>query len=304
MPDTGIITTGSHPKALWPGVKRWFGVGYGEHSEEYRVLFDIINSSQNYEEDVQANPFGLVPQKNEGTGVTYTGQTQGWTKRYVHIAYSLGFIVTYEEMKDNLYEKLANSRAKALGFAFRQTKETVAANVYNRAFNASYTGGDGSALCVSTHSTRVGSQSNIITAADISEQAIEDMITAIMGATDERGNKIMLMPQTLLVARQDWFEANRILKSVLQNDTANNATNVLKATNALPGGISMNHFFTDADAWFIKTNCPDGMTMFQRDSYPLKRDNDFDTDNAKAKAYDRYSVGWTDWRGVYGSAGA
>jgi len=300
-----VIYTGSHPKALWPGVKAWFGVGYGEHPEEYRELFDIESSSQNFEEDVQMKAFGLMPVKREGTATTYTGQTQGWISRYTHIAYSMGFIVTYEELKDNLYEKLASSRAKALGFSKRQTKETIAANVYNRAFTSGYTGGDGSILCVTTHSTEAGNQSNALNpAADISEVALEDMIIQVMGMVDDKNNKIALQPQSLIVPRQLWFEANRILKSTLQNDSANNAMNVLKSTSALPGGIKVNHYFTDTDAYFIKTNCPDGMKCYQRDSFDLKRDNDFDTDSAKAKVYDRFSFGWTDWRGVLGSSGA
>ena len=299
-----IIMTGNHPKALWPGIKAWFGVGYGELAEEYRDLFSVETSNQHYEEDVQLSGFGLMPVKNEGTSTTYTGQTQGYVSRYTHVAYSMGFIVTYEEIKDNLYEKVAGSRSKALGFSKRQTKENVAANVYNRAFDTGYTGGDASVLACTTHASAVGSQSNILaTAADISETSIEDLCIQIMGATDYKGLKIALMAQSLLVARQNWFEANRILKSTLTNETSNNAINVLKSTNALPGGIKVNHYFSDADAYFIRTNCPDGMKMYQRDAYDLQQDNDFDTDNAKAKTYDRYSCGWSDWRGVYASPG-
>ena len=300
-----VIMTGNHPKALWPGVKAWFGVGYGEHSEEYRDLFNVESSGQNYEEDVQLSGFGLMPVKREGSSTTYTGQVQGYLSRYTHVAYSMGFIVTYEELKDNLYAKVAGSRAKALGFSKRQTKENVAANVYNRAFSSSYTGGDGKELCATDHPSAAGSQQNeLTTAADISEVALEDLLILIMGATDEKGLKIALMGQRLIVPRQLWFEANRILKSTLQNDSANNAANVLKMTGALPGGIKVNHYLTDADAFFIRTNAPDAMKMYQRDSYDLKRDNDFDTDNAKAKTYMRFSVGWSDWRGVFASPGA
>lgn len=301
----GVITTGNHPKALWPGVKAWFGQGYGMHPEEYLELFEKVDSQKNYEEDVQLTGFGLAGVKGEGSPVTYTTQTQGWLARYVHVAYSLGYIVTYEELKDGLYAQVSRGRAKALGFSMRQTKENVAANVYNRAFNSSYAGGDGTELCSTSHSTQNGNQSNHLTvAADMSEAAIEDMIIQIMGATDEKGLKISLMPMSLHVPRQLWFEANRILKSTLQNDTANNASNVLKATNALPQGIKVNHYFSDADAWFLRTNCPEGMKCYQRDKYDVKQDNDFDTDNAKTKSYDRYSFGWTDWRGVFGSPGA
>ena len=298
-----VITTGNHPKALWPGVKAWFGVGYGEHPEEYKDLFTIETSTQAYEEDVQLKGFGLLQRKNEGSPVTYAGQTQGFVSRYTHIAWALGFIVTYEELLNNLYAKVAGSRAKALGFSKRQTKENVAANVYNRAFTSTYSGGDGQELCSEDHPCASGTQSNYY-AADISEQTLEEMDRMVMDMTDDSGLKISLMSQTLIVPTELWYEANRILKSVLTPETSNNAANVLKMTNAFPGGIKLNHYLTDADAFFIRTNCPDGMKMYQRHSYDLKQDNDFDTDTAKAKTYDYYSVGWSDFRGVVGSPGA
>jgi len=300
-----VIFTGNHPKALWPGVKAWFGVGYGEHPEEYRDLFDIETSGQAWEEDVQMKGFGLMPIKREGDSTTYQGQTQGYVSRYTHVAYSLGFIVTYEELKDNLYAKVAGSRAKALGFSKRQTKENIAANVYNRHATAGYTGGDGVVLLSASHPSAAGNWSNILSpAADISETSLEDLCIQIMGATDDNGLKIALQPASLLVPRQLWFEANRILKSTLQNDSANNALNVLRSTSALPGGIKVNHYFTDADAFFVRTNSPEGMKGYQRDSFDLQKDNDFDTSNAKAKTYDRYSFGWSDPRGLFGSPGA
>ena len=300
-----VIFTGNHPRALWPGVKAWFGVGYGEHPEEYRDLFDIETSGQAWEEDVQMRGFGLMPIKREGDSTTYQGQTQGYVSRYTHVAYSLGFIVTYEELKDNLYAKVAGSRAKALGFSKRQTKENIAANVYNRHATAGYTGGDGVVLLSASHPSAAGNWSNILSpAADISETSLEDLCIQIMGATDDNGLKIALQPASLLVPRQLWFEANRILKSTLQNDSANNALNVLRSTSALPGGIKVNHYFTDADAFFVRTNSPEGMKGYQRDSFDLKKDNDFDTDNAKAKTYDRFTFGWSDPRGLFGSPGA
>jgi hypothetical protein len=295
-----VIYTGNHPKALWPGVKAWFGVGYGEHSSEWRDLFETATSTQAWEEDVEMSGMGLMPIKREGASTTYTGQTQGPVSRYTHVAYSMGFIVTYEELLNNLYEKVAGSRAKALGFSKRQTKEYVGANVYNRSEAAAYTGGDGSVLCVTSHPSAVGSQSNTLaTPADISEASLEDVCIQIMGATDYQGLKIALQPRSLHVHRNDWFEANRILKSTLQSNSANNDLNVLKSTNAIPGGININHYFSDADTFFIRTNCPDSMKCYQRHSFDLKRDNDFDTQNAKAMTYDYYSFGWSDWRGVY-----
>lgn len=301
----GVITTGNHPKALWPGVKAWWGRQYDEHQEEFVDLFDADTSTKNYEEDVQVTGFGMAPVKAEGASVQYDSETQGITSRYTHVAYALGYIVTREELDDNMYEVVSKRRAQALAFSMRQTKETVAANVYNRAFTAAYSGGDGKELLATDHPTLSGDQSNeLATAADFSEASLEDLIIQIMGATNERGLKISLMPRCLIVPRQTWFEANRVLKSTLQNDTANNAINALKATNALPEGIKVNHYLSDQDAWFVRTNAPRGMLHYQRTPIEFTQDNDFDTENAKAKNYERYSFGWTDFRGLYGSPGA
>lgn len=301
----GVITTGNHPKALWPGIKAWWGRSYDEHVVEYTDLFDTDSSERAYEEDVQVTGFGLAPVKAEGAAVSYDSESQGYVSRYVHVAYALGYIVTYEELSDNLYETVSRRRAQALAFSMRQTKENVAANVYNRAFNSSFTGGDGKELLATDHPTLSGDQSNeLSTAADLSEASIEDLIIQIMGATNDRGLKISLMPRKLIVPRQLWFEANRILGSVLQNDTANNAVNALRSTNALPEGVCVNHYLTDQDAWFIRTNVPRGMLHYQREGASFAQDNDFDTSNAKAKSYERYSFGHTDWRGLFGSPGA
>ena len=300
-----VITSGAHPKALWPGVKAWWGRSYNEHTVEYTDLFDMDTSGQQYEEDVQVTGFGLAPVKAVGASVSYDTEVQGYVSRYTHVAYALGFIVTHEEIQDNLYEVVGKRRAQALAFSMRQTKENVGANVYNRAFNSSFTFGDGKELIATDHPTLSGDQSNhLTTAADLSEASLEDMIIQIMGATNDRGLKVSLMPKSLHVPRQLWFEANRILKSTLQNDTANNAVNVLKATNALPGGIKVNHYFNDPDAWFLRTNAPRGQIAYTREGISFDQDNDFDTKNAKAKNYERYSFGSTNFRGVYGSPGA
>ena len=301
----GIITTGVHPKALWPGIKAWWGRAYDEHQPEWSDLYDEDTSEQNYEEDVQITGFGLAPKKFEGQGVSYDSEVQGFVSRYTHIAYGLGYIVTREELDDNLYEKVSKTRAQALAFSFRQTKENVAANVYNRAFNAAFLGGDGVSLCNVAHpNTSGGTWSNKLAIdADLSELALEDLIVQIMGATNDRGLLISLMPKSLHVPRQEWFNANRILKSVYQSGTANNDINVLKATNAIPNGIKINHYFSAAHAWFIRTNVQNGMKYYSRKAIMFDQDNDFDTMNAKAKSYERYSLGWTDPRGVYGSNG-
>lgn len=301
----GTITTGNHPKALWPGVKAWFGRSYNEHTPEYPDLFEMDTSERSYEEDVELTGFGLAPVKPEGGGVSYDSETQGYIARYTHVAYALGYICTYEELQDNLYEVVSKRRAQALAFSARQTKENVHANVYNRAFNSSFTFGDGKELLATDHPSLAGPWSNELSpAADLSEASLEDLCIQIMGARNSRGLKISLMPKALIVPRQLWFEANRILKSTLQNDTANNALNVLKSTNAIPGGIKVNHYLTDQDAFFMRTNAPRGMIRYQREEYSFFRDNDFNTRNALSAFYERYSAGATDPRGLYGSSGA
>src|SRR4051812_14102798 len=225
-----VITTGNHPKSLWPGVAAWFGRQYDEYEAQYTKLFDTETSEKNYEEDVQVTGFGLASLKTEGAGITYDTETQGFTKRYTNLTYASGYIVTREEMEDSQYETVSKRRAQALAFAARQTKENVCANVYNRAFNTSYTGGDGKRWLTTDHPSIAGDWSNVLaTAADLSESSLEDMIIQIMGASNDRGMRISLQPKTLIVHRNDWFNANRILKSTLQNDTSNNAINALKA---------------------------------------------------------------------------
>jgi hypothetical protein len=301
----GIIVTGNHPKALWPGIKAWWGRTYNEHAVEYTDLFDMDSSKQNYEEDVQVTGFGLAPVKPQSMSVQYDTESQGYLSRYTHVVYALGYMVSREELEDNLYAVVSKRRAQALAFSMRQTKENVGANVWNRAYTAAVVGGDAESLIGNAHPSKSGNQSNLLAvASDVSEAAIEDLIIMIMGAVNDRGLKISLMPQSLHVHRSDWFEANRILKSVLQNDTALNAINVLKSTNALPKGIKVNHYFSESDAWFIRTNAPRGLICYQRRAVEFTQDNDFDTENAKAKNTERYSFGWTDWRALYGSPGA
>lgn len=300
-----VITTGLHPKALWPGVKAWFGQSYKENPLEYPMIFKKTTSDKAYEEYVESTGFGLAPVKTQGGSVSYTSDSQGYIARLTNVTIALGYIVTMEELEDNLYETVSKSRSKKLAFSMRQTKEYIGANIINRKTNGSYLMGDGVVLLSASHPTKDGTQSNILSpAADLSETAIEDLTTQIMGAKNSVGLIINLMPDKLLVPRQLWFEANRILKSALQNDTANNAVNVLKATNALPGGIVMNHFLTDSDAWDILTNCPDSLMYQERRALKFSQDNDFDTENAKAKAVERYQFGVGDWRGIFGTVGA
>lgn len=303
----GVINTGSHPKLLWPGVYATWGQVYEEHAKEYEDLYDIRNSDKAYEQAVEVTPFGLAPVKPQGSPVTYDSEIQGSVTTYQHIAYALGYIVTFEELRDNLYKEVATRRARGNAFSMNQTIETVAAFLYNNAFSSTYyTTGDGQALISASHTSPLGGTfSNALSpSADLEEASIEDLTIQIMLATNDAGNKISIMPESLHVSAYEWYNANRILQSVLQSNTANNNINVLKATNALPKGIKMNHYFTTPGAWFIRTNCPEGMTMFWRDKPMFDQDNDFDTKNAKAASYMRFSVGATDPRGIYGSAGA
>ena len=303
----GLITTASHPKALWPGVKQWWGQTYDEHQVEYTDLFDSETSTQNYEEDVQLTGFGLVQQKPEGSGVLYDSEVQGFTTRYTHIAYALGYIVTKEELDDNLYETVSRKRAAALAMSFRQTKENVAANVYNRAFNGSYVGGDNVSLANTAHpNTSGGTWANRPTVdVDLSEAALEDALIAIMGLQNDRGLLINIMPKTLIIPRQQVFNAQRILHSSYQTGNANNDINVIKSGNYIPGGFKVNHYLTSPNAWFIRNTIPGktGMKYYERVGMQFDQDNDFDTMNAKAKGYERYSFGWSDPRAIWGVNG-
>ena len=301
-----VITTGNHPKALWPGVKAWWGMKYTEHDKEYPYLATEVDSTKAYEEDVQTTGFGLVPQKNQGDAIAYDTHQQGYVSRYTNVSYGMGYIVTMEEREDNQYEAVSRARTEGLAFSTNQTIETVMANVYNRAFNSSYTGGDGLEMISTAHTNTTGGtwSNELTTAADLSEAALEDLCIQIMQAENDRGLAIALRPNTLLVPPNEWFNANRILKSTLQSDSANNAINALRATNALPGGIRVNHYFTDTDAWFIRTMCPNGVKLQWRKKPVFDMDNDFDTENAKAKVIFRFVPGWTDPRDVFGSSGA
>lgn len=300
-----VITTGNNPKLLWPGLNAIWGRDYEEYRKEYTDLFDTESSDMNYEEEVEMTGFGLAPVKPQGQATVFDTDTQGTVNRYTHVAYGLGFVVTREERDDNLYEKKAIERTQQLAFSFRQTRENVGANIYNRAFNTSYTYGDGQPLLSASHPTLSGNQSNTLTvAADMSEASLEDMTIQIGQATNSRGLRIALIARKLIVPINLQFEAARILKSSLQNDTANNAINALKQAGAFPDGVSVNHYLTDPDGWFARTNAPRGMKWFDRVKTEFAEDGDFDTGNWKYKGYMRFSAGASDFRGLFGTPGA
>lgn len=302
----GVVSTGNIPKLLWPGLNEVWGREYDEYPAEWRDLFDIKSSDMNYEEDVEVTGFGLAPVKQQGQSINYDTFSQQTVTRYVHVAYGLGFIITREEMDDNLYEKKGVTNTQALAWSGRQTKENVGANVYNRGFNSAFTPtGDGQPLFSASHPTMSGNQSNLLTAADLSEAALEDACITIGQAQNARGLRIALRPESLHIPINTQFEAERILKSILTPSTSNNAVNAIRSMGMFPQGAKVNHYFTDTDAWFIRTNVPAaGMTMFQRVKAEFAQDGDFDTSNLKYKFYERYSFGASDFRSIYGNAGA
>lgn len=300
------IDSGSFAKALWPGINKWYGRAYDEHSVEYTELFETYSSRKQFEEDVGITSFGLAAVKPEGQAISYDVERQGFITRYTHVEYALGFIITRIMVEDDQYDVVASRRARALAFSMRQTKENVAANVYNRAFTASYTGGDGLEMCSAAHINVAGGTwaNELSTSADLSEASLEQACIDIMKYTNDRGLKISVTPQKLIIPVDLAFEAERILKSPYRVGTADNDVNALNSMNKFPGGVVVNHYLTDADAWFLRTNAPDGMKHFERRADEFAIDNDFDTDNAKYKAQARYSFGWTDPRGIFGSPGA
>ena len=302
----GTITTGSFAKALWPGINKWYGMKYNEYKPEWPEIFDKNTSNKAFEEEVGVTGYGLAQVKTEGASIAYDDMEQGFISRYTHITYALGFIITQEMFDDNLYSEIGLRRAQSLAFSIRQTKEVVAANVLNRAFNSSYTGGDGLELCSAAHLNKSGGTwaNELSTAADLSDTALEQACIDIAGFTNDRGLTIKVLPKKLIIPPDLEFEAARILKSIQQPGTANNDINAIRVLGKIPQGYAVNHFLTDADAWFLKTDVPDGMKLFQRKPMSFGTDNDFSTTNALFKSSERYSVGWSDPRGIFGSPGA
>lgn len=300
------INTGNFGKALWPGVNAWYGKAYDEHAEEYTDLFEILTSSKAFEEDVGITSFGLLRAKAEGAGIEYDAERQAFVNRFSHTEYALGFIITRNMFDDDQYMVVGEKRAKGLAFSTRQTIETLGANVYNRAFNSSYTGADGLELCSTAHLNFAGGTwaNELATAADLSEASLEQASIDVMKYTNDRGLKISVIPQSLHIPVDLVFEAERILKTEGRVGTANNDLNALKAMGKFPKGIKTNHYFTDTDAWFLRTNTPDGMKWFWRRRPEFTQDNDWETENAKYKVTMRASQGWTDPRQVFGSPGA
>lgn len=302
----GVINTGSYAKLLWPGINKTFGMGYNETMQEWKSLVDVYTSKKHYEEHVQTVGFGPAPQKPEGTAVMYDSSWQGFIARFNHIAYGLGYAVTQEEIEDNLYKEVAEGRARSLGNSFRQTKETTVANLYNGFFTNTGTP-DGTAIINGAHPLQGGgTMANTLTVqADLSEASLEDLWVLMANAVDDRGNRIVIMPRSLVIAPSNYFNAHRILKSTFQSGTANNDINVLNYMNVFPEGIKVNRYLTAPNAFFIRTDIDPktGPILYERVKLAFTEDNDFNTENKLYKGRERYSVGVTDFRSVYGING-
>jgi len=306
-----IINSSNFAKALWPGINAWYGKAYNDYPVEYTQLFDTFTSKKQYEEDVGISSFGLAQTKGEGAPISYDSERQAFITRYSHIVYALGFIITREIYEDDQYDIVGQRKAQGLARSMRQTKEIVGANVYNRAFNTSYLGGDGSTLLAggaggsANHANFAGGTwtNTPSVAVDLSEAALEQAFLDIAGFTDDRGLIIKTLPKTLVIPRWLTFEAERILKTDGRVGTDNNDLNAIKTMGIIPS-FTVNHFLTDQDAWFIRTDIQNGMKYFERRADAFDMDEDFDTENAKYKATARYSFGWTDPRALYGSPGA
>jgi hypothetical protein len=305
-----IITSSSFAKALWPGVNAWYGKAYNDYPVEWDKLFEKNSSKKAYEEDVGLSGFGLARVKPEGSPIEYDSERQGFTSRYNHVVYALGFMITREIYEDDQYDVVGKRKASGLARSMRHTKEIVGANIFNRAFNTSYTGGDGSTLVAcaaggsSNHANVSGGTwtNGPSAAVDISEAAIEQAYIDIAAMRDDRGLLIAAKPRALVHAPALIFETSRILEADGRTGTDLNDPNVLRNKGIIPQTI-VNHFLTDQDAWFILTDVQDGLKYFERRGDQFEMDNDFDTENAKYKATARYSFGWTDPRCIYGSPG-
>lgn len=307
---SGVISTSSFAKSLWPGVNAWYGQAYSEYPVEWDKLFEKNTSRRAFEEDVGTSGLGLAVVKDQAGAITYDSMRQGFTSRYQHVTYGLGFIVTREAFDDDQYDVVAKKKAQSLAFSMRQTKEINGANVYNRAFNTAYLGGDGATLvaCAAGGSASApnvsgGTYTNGPSAAvDLSEAALEQACIDIAGFTNDRGLKIAVRPRKLIIPKELMFEADRILKTDGRVGTDLNDLNAIKARGLIPE-VVVNHYLTDTDAWFILTDVRDGLKYFERRADEFTMDEDFDTENAKYKATARYSFGWTDRRGIYASPG-
>ena len=293
-------------KDLEEGLNAHFGMAYNDRPQEWTMIFDVEGSDRAFEEDVLETGFGAAQVKAEGAAVGYDEGMQGWTSRYVHETIALAFAITEEAIEDNLYTRLGPKYSRALARAMKHTKEIKGASILNNAFSANHPGGDGVSLLNTAHPLlNGGTFSNmLLTPADLSEQAIEDLLIQIRKATDDRGVPISLMAQKLIVPAELEYDSIRLTRSTMRVGTADNDISAIVSKgvfNTDPNTITR---LTDPDAWFIKTDCPDGLKHMRRVALKRGMQGDFDTGNMRYKARERYSFGFTDPRALYGSEGA
>jgi len=294
-------------KELLPGLNALFGLTYKTYEEEHKEIFEIETSERSFEEEVKLSGFSSAPVKNEGSSISYDNAQEVWSARYTHETIALGFSITEEAMEDNLYDSLSARYTKSLARAMAYTKQVKGASVLNNAFAASgYTGGDGVTLCATNHPTVAGgvNSNRPTTGADLNETSLEAAVIQIAAWTDERGLLIAARPKKLIIPPALMFVATRILQTELRTSTSDNDINALKSMSAIPGGYAVNHYLTDTNAWFLMTDVPNGLKHFIRAPLKQAMDGDFDTGNVRYKSRERYSFGWSDPLGIFGSPGS
>jgi hypothetical protein len=297
-------------KELEPGLNALFGLEYNRYDNEHAEIFTSESSDRAFEEEVMLTGFAGAAIKQEGAGVQFDQASEAYTSRYTHNTIALAFAITEEAIEDNLYDRLASRYTRALARSMSQTKQTIAANILNNGFDSNYTGGDGVQLLANNHPLANGSTfSNILaTAADLNETSLEQSLIDIAGFVDERGLKIALQGRKLIIPKELQFTAERVLRSPLStNQTGNFAKNDINAMlnmGMVPEGYRINHFLTDTDAFFLITDAPNGLKNFVRSPIKTAIEGDFDTGNVRFKARERYSFGWSDPRGIFGTPGA
>jgi hypothetical protein len=293
-------------KELLPGLNALFGLEYARYGEEHKEIYETESSERSFEEETKLSGFSAAPVKNEGSAIRYDNAQEAWTARYNHETIALGFSLTEEAVEDNLYDSLSARYTKALARGMAYTKQVKAANVLNNGFNAGYVGGDGVSLFSTAHPLiSGGTNSNTpATAADLNETSLENAVIQIAAWTDERGLLIAAKPRKLIVPPALQFVATRLLETELRVSTADNDINALKNNGSIPEGYAVNHFLTDTNGWFLTTDVPNGMKHFERTPLATSMDGDFDTGNVRYKARERYSFGWSDPLGMFGSPGA
>jgi len=293
-------------KELLPGLNALFGLEYARYGEEHKEIYETETSERSFEEETKLSGFSAAPVKNEGTAIAYDNAQEAWTTRYNHETIALGFSITEEAIEDNLYDSLSGRYTKGLARAMAYTKQVKAAAVLNNGFNSSYVGGDGVSLFNYSHPlVNGGTNSNTpSTQVDLNETSIEAAVIQIAAWTDERGLLIAAKPKKLIIPPQLMFVAKRLLDTELRVATTNNDINAIKQMGAIPEGYTVNHFLTDPNAWFLTTDVPNGLKHFVRTPLAQSMDGDFDTGNVRYKARERYSFGWSDPLGIWGSSGS